>query len=178
MKIQIYLFLLPLFFLLSCSKGDDVSIPVITYSSFKENLKLDMTYNTIVEKFGTPSNDFGSGIHIYVYQLLDSTEIWIGYSDKIIYARHLDANHCLLNSIFEDFDIPLTIDYFKDNIDSEMDYASIIEKFGIPLNDLGSGIHIYVYQLVDFTEVWIGFTDKIFYVKHMDKNHQLIENII
>jgi hypothetical protein len=59
-----------------------------------------------------------------------------------------------------------------------MIYNSIVAKFGEPSNDIGSGIHIYVYQLIDSTEIWIGYADKIIYVRHMDKNHQIIENII
>lgn len=58
-----------------------------------------MSYNLIVSKFGEPSKDIGSGIHIYVYQLTDSTEIWIGYTDKIIYARHMYKNHQIIKTI-------------------------------------------------------------------------------
>lgn len=58
-----------------------------------------MNYNAIVAKFGEPSKDIGSGIHIYVYILSDSTEVWIGYTDKILYARHLDKNHLLIENL-------------------------------------------------------------------------------
>lgn len=63
------------------------------------NLKPDMTYDSIVAKFGEPSKDLGSGIHIYVYVLTDSTEIWIGYADKIIYARHMDKDYQIIEII-------------------------------------------------------------------------------
>jgi hypothetical protein len=137
-----------------------------------------MTYDSIVAKFGEPSNDIGSGIHIYVYPLTDSTEIWIGYTDKILYARHVDKNGQIINTIIGDKLYSLTYDYFKDNLKPDMTYDSIVAKFGEPSNDIGSGIHIYVYQLIDSTEIWIGYTDKIIYERHMDKNHQIIENII
>jgi shikimate 5-dehydrogenase len=163
---------------MSCSKENNSTKQGFTYSNFENNLKSDMNYNSIVAKFGEPSNDIGSGIHIYVYQLIDSTEIWIGYADKIIYARHMDKNQQILNTIIEDKPYSLTYDYFKDNLKPDMIYNSIVAKFGEPSNDIGSGIHIYVYQLIDSTEIWIGYADKIIYVRHMDKNHQIIENII
>jgi hypothetical protein len=68
-------------------------------SDFQKYLKADMDYNKITAIFGVPSKDIGSGIHIYVYKLADSTEIWIGYANKIIYARHLDAKGSVLNII-------------------------------------------------------------------------------
>ncbi|MDD4921966.1 MAG: hypothetical protein PHS30_05755 [Bacteroidales bacterium] len=58
-----------------------------------------------------------------------------------------------------------------------MDYDSIVATFGEPSKNIGSGIHIYVYTLIDSTEVWIGYADRIQYAKHMDENHQFIENI-
>lgn len=54
-----------------------------------------MDYTAIVSKFGQPTKDIGSGIHIYVYVLDDATEIWIGYVDKILYARHMDKTQKL-----------------------------------------------------------------------------------
>ena len=58
-----------------------------------------MTMNQVKYVFGEPDADNGSGIHIYIYRLSDATEIWIGYTDKIIYARHLDSNQKLLHTI-------------------------------------------------------------------------------
>jgi shikimate 5-dehydrogenase len=137
-----------------------------------------MTYNSIVAIFGVPLKDIGSGIHIYVYQLADSSEIWIGYSDKILYARHMDENGQIINTIIGDKGYSLTYDYFKANLKPDMTYNSIVTKFGTPLKDIGSGIHIYVYQLTDSSEIWIGYSDKILYARHMDKNGQIIENLI
>ncbi len=58
-----------------------------------------MIYKAIVDQFGEPSNDIGSGIHIYVLVLTDFTEIRIGYTDKIPYARQMDPTHQLLNTL-------------------------------------------------------------------------------
>jgi hypothetical protein len=71
----------------------------LTYSDFVVSLNAGMDYNAIVAKFGEPTKDIGSGIHIYVYQLSDLTEIWIGYVDRIIYARHVDVNQQVLHII-------------------------------------------------------------------------------
>jgi hypothetical protein len=99
MKSKIYLlaFFLAVFF--SCSKENDSTKYEFKYSDFEKNLKPDMTYNSIVAKFGAPLKDIGSGIHIYVYQLTDSTEIWIGYTDKILYAKHVDKNGQIIKNI-------------------------------------------------------------------------------
>jgi hypothetical protein len=85
--------------LLSCSRDHNLFADGLSYSDFENNLKSDMTYDLILEKFGQPSSDIGSGIHIYVYKLVDSTEIWIGYTDEILYARHMDTNKQLLHTL-------------------------------------------------------------------------------
>lgn len=70
-----------------------------SYPYFEKNLKIGMDYNAIVSKFGQPAKDIGSGIHIYVYVLDDTTEIWIGYVDKILYARHMDKTRKLIKAL-------------------------------------------------------------------------------
>lgn len=68
--------------------------------------------------------------------------------------------------------------YFEKNLKSGMDYTAIVSKFGQPIKDIGSGIHIYVYVLDDATEIWIGYVDKILYARHMDKTQKLIKTLI
>lgn len=58
---------------------------------FSAELTSETTFTTIVKKFGQPDLDRGSGIHIYVYRLSDSTEIWIGFSEHILYMVHVDG---------------------------------------------------------------------------------------
>ena len=67
-----------------------------TYEYFKAHLRADMEFAQNKAKFGEPASDKGSGIHIYVYTLKDSTAIWIGYTDRILYARQMDSNAQLL----------------------------------------------------------------------------------
>ena len=81
-----------------CSE-EKISTTPLTYDYFQNNLKPEMSYTVFVDFFGEPTKDIGSGIHIYVYVLSDSTEIWIGYTDEILYARHVDGKGQLLDTI-------------------------------------------------------------------------------
>ena len=73
-----------------CNKRADISKD--TYEYFKTHLNSAMTYSQVVASFGEPDGDLGSGIHIYYYNLDDGTCIWIGFADRIIYARHMSNN--------------------------------------------------------------------------------------
>ena len=86
MKSIVYYFLFCIL-LAACNKEDTQKD---SYEYFKTELNAGMSYDAIVNKFGEPDSDEGSGIHIYVYRLKDGTKIWIGYTDKILYARHVD----------------------------------------------------------------------------------------
>ena len=63
---------------------------------------------------------------------------------------------------------PGTYEYFKVKISADMSYSSLENVFGKPDADIGSGIHIYVYNLKDGTFIWIGYASNIMYVRHMD----------
>jgi hypothetical protein len=82
--------------MVSCA-DDDVNENRDTYMYFQKRLNAEMKYNTIKAVFGEPDADIGSGIHIYVYNLEDGTRIVIGYTDFIMYARHLDEDNQVLN---------------------------------------------------------------------------------
>jgi hypothetical protein len=100
MKSKFYFLAFFLFVFVACKKENELTKQELTYSYFKDNLKSDMKYNSIVAKFGEPSKDIGSGIHIYVFKLSDSTQIWIGYDgDRIMYAAHMDKNQLLIVKI-------------------------------------------------------------------------------
>lgn len=97
---------------MACSK-EGVDIAELTYQDFT-HLKPEMKYATIVEQFGEPDKDAGSGIHIYVYELTDGTEIWIGYTDAILYARHMDSYQKVLHVIiWVEAIVVFVIDYFN-----------------------------------------------------------------
>jgi len=98
MKKFIFFLFISLFVFVACNKNDSQDNKD-GYSFFSKELKADMDYNSIVNKFGQPDEDKGSGIHIYVYKLQDGTEVWIGYTDRIMYARHMSSNGQLLHTL-------------------------------------------------------------------------------
>ena len=73
-----------------------------TLDEFKETFSKSNDIETIFSKFGKPHNDIGSGIHIYVYELDDSTQVWIGYADHIWYVQHVDSDGNVLEKLFEE----------------------------------------------------------------------------
>ena len=84
--------------IISCSKNNSAG-EKDTFDYFHTHLTTNMVYADLVNKFGEPDEDIGSGIHIYVYRLSDSTAIIIGYTDKILYAKHVDSNQQVLHII-------------------------------------------------------------------------------
>ncbi|MBI2811633.1 MAG: hypothetical protein HYX67_12520 [Candidatus Melainabacteria bacterium] len=53
------------------------------------------------------------------------------------------------------------------------DAKTVLNDFGEPLKDIGSGIHIYEYKLEDGSNVWVGCVDKVLYVDHVKgKQHR------
>ena len=88
------LILLSVLLFTSCTEENAANADSADY--FSQHLRADMTFGDIVKAFGEPDADIGSGIHIYVYILEDSTEIRIGFTDRILYATHLDRNQQVL----------------------------------------------------------------------------------
>ena len=76
----------------------DKTIP--TLAEFKEVLKDPPQMDAIVSKFGEPHEDIGSGIHIYVYELNDKTQIWIGHIEDIWYVQQVDSKGNLIEELF------------------------------------------------------------------------------
>ncbi len=85
----------------------------LSYDDFKSTLRKDMDYKTILETFGQPTKDIGSGIYIYVYELTDSTTMIIGCTDKILYAKHCDEKNNLLHDLIESSDSIITNEKFE-----------------------------------------------------------------
>jgi len=96
---SVHLFALVLCFVLlvGCQNDDQPNRDTIGF--FKENLSADITHTNLIKTFGEPDADKGSGIHIYVYKLSDRTEVWIGFTDHLMYANHLDDKQVLLEVI-------------------------------------------------------------------------------
>ena len=83
-----FIFLFALLLLPGCQKEDPVK-QEHGFEDFQKELKVGMNYSDIIMKFGDPDKEIGSGIHIYVYELSDSSEVWIGYTNKIEYIKHV-----------------------------------------------------------------------------------------
>jgi hypothetical protein len=84
--------------LTGCSKDNDKPADKDSIEYFNANLKADLKYDDIVNLFGEPDGEMGSGIHIYYYNLADGSKVYIGYADKIIYARHVSSTGQLLHT--------------------------------------------------------------------------------
>ncbi len=82
-----------------CCNEPESEISRDTIEYFKNQLKPSMTFAELALAFGEPDDDIGSGIHIYVYNLDNGTRIYIGFTDNIIYARHVDAKDALLEEL-------------------------------------------------------------------------------
>ena len=73
--------------------------PRLTVMDFQRLVKESADIETIFSIAGEPDTDIGSGIHIYVYNLDDETQIWIGYTDKILYVNHVDSNGNIISKL-------------------------------------------------------------------------------
>ena len=60
-----------------------------------------MKYDKIIIIFGEPDKNIGSGICILLYKLNDKTEIWIGYTDRILYIKHFSEDKKELDSLYK-----------------------------------------------------------------------------
>jgi hypothetical protein len=87
--------------LLTACKKNNYNNTIIkgTIEYFNANLKAEMKYDEMVNLFGQPDGDLGSGIHIYSYKLSDGSSVLIGYVDKILYARHVSQSGQVLHTI-------------------------------------------------------------------------------
>jgi hypothetical protein len=66
-----------------------------------------MDLDEIEDTFGEAKSQAKSTVSVYKYQLLDSTEVWIGYRDKIVYACFVDENHNLVEDLVQVESTPL-----------------------------------------------------------------------
>lgn len=90
----------------------------------------------------------------------------------------LGASACLKKSTNNEPE-PDTLGYFTQHLQSGMSYQALVDAFGNPDSDIGSGIHIYVYNLTDGSAVWIGHNGtNLMYARHMSSTGQLLHTII
>jgi len=99
---------------------------------------------------------------------------WVSNIIKAVQSR--DLSELESTSSYMEKIIP-TLEDFKDTISESNDIETIFSKFGKPHDDIGSGIHIFVYELNDFTEIWIGYVENIWYIRHVDADGNLLEEL-
>ncbi|MCR6638319.1 MAG: hypothetical protein NVV82_04820 [Sporocytophaga sp.] len=81
---------------LACSKPQKKELSL---SDFETKIKSDMDYYSMVEAFGKPTKDIGRGIHIYVYDLKDSTKMLVGFTDKVLYAKQINRKEEIVKDL-------------------------------------------------------------------------------
>jgi len=66
-------------------------------------LKLGTPYATVEQQIGKPKNDIGSGIHIFVYDLSDGSQVLLGFAnlDSLLYVKHKLPNGSVENIVSE-----------------------------------------------------------------------------
>ncbi|WP_420545534.1 hypothetical protein [Nitrosopumilus sp.] len=101
---------------------------------------------------------------------------WTSNIIKAVQSRDLSSDIDTALSSYMNKITP-TLDDFKNVLSEPYDIDEIFSKFGEPHDDIGSGIHIYVYDLNDDTEIWIGYVDDIWYMHHVDSKGNLIEEL-
>lgn len=101
---------------------------------------------------------------------------WVSDIIRLVQSRDIALDPEKATSSYMDKVIP-TLDDFRDVLSGQYDIETIFFKFGVPHDDIGSGIHIYVYELNDSTQIWIGYTDHIWYVQHVDSDGNLLEQL-
>jgi hypothetical protein len=101
---------------------------------------------------------------------------WVSDIIRLVQSRDVSLDPEEATSSYMDKVVP-TLDDFKNTLSGPYDIDTIFFKFGPPHDDIGSGIHIYVYDLNDSNQIWIGFTDHILYVRYVDSDGNLLEQL-
>lgn len=83
-----------------CSQEEILTMRQLKLEDFENTIKPTMGYDTLIAKYGYPSERTGSGLDILIYTLIDSTTIVIGcYSMGTVYAKYFDKNGLMLDLI-------------------------------------------------------------------------------
>jgi hypothetical protein len=84
----------------------------------------------------------------------------------------------VLAACSDDEDDKLTFEKFEKHLKQDMSYTELVFYFGKPADDIGSGIHIYIYELGDGTKMQIGYTDYVHSARHISADGQLLQELI
>ena len=141
-------------------------------------------------RLGIPFSEIKCGVNLQLTQRYDGAPAcvkdetvfelikrgWTSDIIRLVQSRDVSLDPKDATSSYMDGITP-TLEDFKNILSEPYDIDEIFSKFGRPHDDIGSGIHIYVYELNDLTEIWIGYVDDIWYVKHVDANGHVFEDL-
>jgi hypothetical protein len=83
-----------------CSQEGNLTMRQLKLEDFENMIKPTMGYDTLIAKYGHPSEITGSGLQILIYTLIDSTKVAIGcHSKGTVYAKYFDKNGIILDLI-------------------------------------------------------------------------------
>ena len=95
---RVLLIVLSVLLLTACSRS---RAPEGSLEFFRQNLKSNMDINQIKETFGEAETLEDPLCSVYKYHLGDSTQVWIGYTDKMVYACFVDKDFNLVEDLVE-----------------------------------------------------------------------------
>lgn len=101
---------------------------------------------------------------------------WVSDIIVLVQSRILTLDSEDMASSYMDKIIP-TVDDFKNILSEPYDIDTIFSKFGKPHYDIGSGIHVYVYDLNDDTQMLIGYNGDILYITNLDLDGNVLEEL-
>lgn len=64
-----------------------------------KTLRKGMSYEEIISIVGEPDQDIGSGLHVYLYNLADGTEVIVGVGDGLMYVKQRISNDTYVDLI-------------------------------------------------------------------------------
>jgi len=102
---------------------------------------------------------------------------WVSDIIVLVQSRILTLDPEDMTSSYNGGKIIPTLDDFKNILSEPYDIDEIFSKFGEPHYDIGSGIHVYVYDLNDDTQMLIGYNGNILYITNLDLDGNVLEEL-
>jgi|GEM_PF-2573581 len=104
-RIGAFVLALSLVAVVACRRSGPVE--PLSLATVQREVKVGMTLPELAKKIGPPLRDIGSGIHIYVYNIDDGTQLLVGYTDRVLYARQVTGTGMtLVQTIVEEGSSP------------------------------------------------------------------------
>jgi len=87
---------------------------------------------------------------------------------------------CESNKLQVTRDVNATAESFKLVLKKGMSFQEVKRNFGNPVKDVGSGLHIFVYEIDNGLSVWLGFADlnALMYAKVVNKKGDTLSDLV